>query len=335
MRGRGRSGRDGARPQEQRRQAGGAARGQRSLLAAGALRLHRRPRRRHDARAGLRLQGDAPDGRERLDRRDVRSNRRDLDTRTPLELPRRDARVHVLVVSDHREARSERAPRRQRHLRGQHGLPRRRVRKIDRRGCPVRDRRHVLARGDRSATARTRLVHARRALVDDRPSSLPRLVSPDRPLVVGPVPVGPRPPSRTACSARSDEPDGHALLVVRHRVPGAAPRLVPVHDRTAPAAAACVLRPRLDRPALVPGVLPRRERAVDRGRSSRPAQAAAAAARPRDHGSRHRLPLAMLHALVKAIRFPRVDTCAWDSPTRFTLERTHPVPVRGIPKETT
>lgn len=44
---------------------------------------------------------------------------------------------------------------------------------------------------------------------------------------------------------------------------------------------------------------------------------------------------AMLHALVKAIRFPRVDTCAWDSPTRFTLERTHPVPVRGIPKETT
>jgi hypothetical protein len=44
---------------------------------------------------------------------------------------------------------------------------------------------------------------------------------------------------------------------------------------------------------------------------------------------------AMLHALVKTIRFPRVETCAWDSPARFELERPHPVSVRGIPKEIT
>jgi hypothetical protein len=28
----------------------------------------------------------------------------------------------------------------------------------------------------------------------------------------------------------------------------------------------------------------------------------------------------MVHALVKAIRIPRVETCAWDSPERFELE---------------
>jgi cellulose synthase/poly-beta-1,6-N-acetylglucosamine synthase-like glycosyltransferase len=39
--------------------------------------------------------------------------------------------------------------------------------------------------------------------------------------------------------------------------------------------------------------------------------------------------VAMIHALVKAIRFPRVEVCVWDSPARFDLNP------RAITKETT
>ena len=38
----------------------------------------------------------------------------------------------------------------------------------------------------------------------------------------------------------------------------------------------------------------------------------------------------MLHAMVKAIRQPRVESCKWDSPTRFDLDQTHSAPVGAL-----
>src|SRR5204862_3939664 len=112
------------------------------------------------------------------------------------------------------------------------------------------NRRHVLARRDRPAPPRPRCLRARRTLLDDRPAPLRRLVPPDRPLVMGAVPVRARPQARRSDPPRPGKPLRRPLLVVRLRIPRAAPRLGAVHVRAVPDPAGGVLPPRLDRSLL-------------------------------------------------------------------------------------